>query len=322
MRFLAWAIQESAGHGEAAQEAAAHGEVIQEAAGHGAEAAAEAAPDVGSMLMHHLVDASELELPFIGAVSLPQWDPIHLGPLVIDFSPTKHVFFMALSAVLCATIFILTARALRGKYQGRAPGGFANAMEALILYFRDEVVRRNIGHGADAYTPYILTLFFFILIMNLMGLIPFGATATGNISVTGALALMTLVTVEVSGFFALGPGGYAKTIFYAPSGMPPMGRALMLVIMTPVEFLGKLAKPFALAIRLFANMTAGHTVILSLIGIIFVFGHLTIGRFGVAAGSIGMSVAMMGLELFVAFLQAYIFALLTSVFIGLIRHAH
>ncbi len=322
MRFLARAIQESAGLGEAAQQAAAHGEVIQEAAAHGAEAAAEAAPDVGGMLMHHLVDASEIARPFFDPWQLPQWDPIHLGPLVVDFSPTKHVFFMALSAMVCATVFILTARALRGKYQGRAPGGFANAMEALILYLRDEVVRRNIGHGADAYTPYILTLFFFILIMNLMGLVPYGATATGNISVTAALAVMTLVTVEVSGFFALGPGGYAKTIFYAPSGMPPMGRALMLVIMTPVEFLGKLAKPFALAIRLFANMTAGHTVILSLIGIIFVFGHLTIGRFGVAAASIGMSVAMMGLELFVAFLQAYIFALLTCVFIGLIRHAH
>ena len=322
MRFLAWAIQESAGHGEAAQEAAAHGEVIQEAAGHGAEAAAEAAPGVGSMLMHHLVEASEIEGPCGWVLHLPQWDPIHLGPLVIDFSPTKHVFFLALSAVVCALVFILTARALRGKYEGRAPGGFANAMEALILYFRDEVVRRNIGHGADAYTPYILTLFFFILMMNLMGLIPYGATATGNVSVTGALAIMTLVTVEVSGFFAFGPGGYAKTIFYAPSGMPPMGRAMMLVIMTPVEFLGKLAKPFALAIRLFANMTAGHTVILSLIGIIFVFGHLTLGRIPVALGSVGMSVAMMGLELFVAFLQAYIFALLTSVFIGLIRHAH
>ena len=322
MRFLARAIQESAGLGEAAQQAAAHGEVIQEAAAHGAEAAAEAAPDVGGMLMHHLVDASEIARPFFDPWQLPQWDPIHLGPLVVDFSPTKHVFFMALSAMVCATVFILTARALRGKYQGRAPGGFANAMEALILYLRDEVVRRNIGHGADAYTPYILTLFFFILIMNLMGLVPYGATATGNISVTAALAVMTLVTVEVSGFFALGPGGYAKTIFYAPSGMPPMCRALMLVIMTPVEFLGKLAKPFALAIRLFANMTAGHTVILSLIGIIFVFGHLTIGKFGVAVGSIGMSVAMMGLELFVAFLQAYIFALLTCVFIRLIRHAH
>jgi F-type H+-transporting ATPase subunit a len=101
-----------------------------------------------------------------------------------------------------------------------------------------------------------------------------------------------------------------------------VGTAIMLVIMTPVEVVGKLAKPFALMIRLFANMTAGHTVILSLMGLIFVFGNLTIARWGVAAGSVGMSVAMMMLEIFVAFLQAYIFAMLTSVFIGLIRHAH
>jgi F-type H+-transporting ATPase subunit a len=214
------------------------------------------------------------------------------------------------------------ARAVQRKYSDRAPSGMANALEAIILYFRDEIVRRNIGHGADAYTPFILTLFFFILTMNLLGLLPWGATATGNLSVTAALAVVSLVAIEISGFVALGPRGYAKTIFYAPKGMGPVGTALMLVIMTPVELVGKLAKPFALAIRLFANMTAGHTVILSLIGLIFVFGNLTIGRWGIAAGSVGMSVAMMLLEIFVAFLQAYIFALLTSVFIGLIRHAH
>jgi F-type H+-transporting ATPase subunit a len=192
----------------------------------------------------------------------------------------------------------------------------------MILYFRDEIVRRNIGHGADGFTPYILTLFFFILTMNLLGLVPWGSTATGNLSVTAALAVVSLIVIEISGFFALGPAGYAKTIFYAPKGLHPVTSALMLVIMTPVELLGKLAKPFALAIRLFANMTAGHTVILSLVGLIFVFGSLTLGRWGVAAGSVGMSLAMMLLEIFVAFLQAYIFAMLASVFIGLIRHAH
>ena len=198
----------------------------------------------------------------------------------------------------------------------------SNALEAMILYFRDEIVRRNIGHGADGFTPFILTLFFFILTMNLLGLVPWGSTPTGNVNVTAALAVVSLVTIEVSGFLALGPRGYAKTIFYAPKGMGPVGTALMLVIMTPVEFLGKLAKPFALCIRLFANMTAGHTVVLSLIGLIFVFGQLAFGRWGIAVGSIGMSTAMMLLEIFVAFLQAYIFAMLTSVFIGLIRHAH
>jgi F-type H+-transporting ATPase subunit a len=136
------------------------------------------------------------------------------------------------------------------------------------------------------------------------------------------LAIISLIVIEVSGFFALGPAGYAKTIFYAPKGMGPVGTAIMLVIMTPVEIVGKLAKPFALMVRLFANMTAGHTVILSLVGLIFVFGEVPGIRWGVAGGAVGMSLAMMLLEIFVAFLQAYIFAMLTSVFIGLIRHAH
>jgi F-type H+-transporting ATPase subunit a len=230
--------------------------------------------------------------------------------------------FLLLAAIICGLLFVAVGRVVQGKYRDKAPSGFANAVEAMILYFRDEIVRRNIGHGADGFTPYILTLFFFILTMNLLGLVPWGATATGNLSVTAALAVVSLVVIEISGFFALGPSGYAKTIFYAPKGLNPVATALMLVIMTPVELMGKLAKPFALAIRLFANMTAGHTVILSLVGLIFVFGNLTLGRWGIAAGSVGMSLAMMLLEIFVAFLQAYIFAMLTSVFIGLIRHAH
>ena len=320
MTFLR-VFQEATGHAAAAAQHGAesmqHG--VEEAAGHGG---AEAAPDIGGMLMHHLVDAPYLELPFVGEVHLPSWEPLHLAGLTIDLSPTKHVVFMVLAAILVGVLFISVARVVSRKYTDQAPSGLANALEAMILYFRDEIVRRNIGHGADAFTPFILTVFFFILTMNLLGLVPWGATATGNLSVTAALAIVSLIVIEISGFFALGPGGYAKTIFYAPKGMGPVGTALMLVIMTPVEFLGKLAKPFALAIRLFANMTAGHTVILSLVGLIFVFGNLTIGRWGVAVGSVGMSLAMMLLEIFVAFLQAYIFAMLTSVFIGLIRHAH
>ncbi len=306
------------------------GEDGAEVAQHGAEAAHQAAehaagggaPDIGGMLMHHLVDGRYLELPFVGEVSLPHWEPLHVAGLTIDLSPTKHVVFLCLAAIVVCLLFIGVARVVQRKYTDQAPSGLANALEAMILYFRDEIVRRNIGHGADAFTPFILTLFFFILTMNLLGLVPWGATATGNINVTAGLALVSLIVIEVSGFFALGPGGYAKTIFYAPKGMGPVGTGLMMVIMTPVELLGKLAKPFALSVRLFANMTAGHTVILSLIGLIFVFGSMAIGRWGVAAGSVGMSVAMMLLEIFVSFLQAYIFAMLTSVFIGLIRHAH
>ncbi len=297
--------------------------LVQEAAHGGEHAAAEGgAPDLGGMLMHHIADGAELELPFLGAVHLPHWEPIHLGPLAIDLSPTKHVVFLFLAAIVCAAVAVWVGSAVRRKYTDRAPSGFANAIEAIVLYFRDEVVRRNIGHGADAFAPFILTLFFFILTMNLLGLVPWGATATGNLSVTAALAVISLIVVEVAGFRELGPGGYAKTIFYAPSGMPVWGRAIMLVIMTPVEFMGKLAKPFALAIRLFANMTAGHTLVLAVIGLIFVFANLTVGRWAIAGLSVGMSTAIMILELFVAFLQAYIFAMLTAVFIGLIRHAH
>ncbi len=295
------------------QEAADHG---QEAAGHGAEAAADAGPDLQGMLMHHLTDGHELEF-FNYVVHLPQWDPVQLGPLTIDFSPTKHVVFLLIAALISIVLFVGAARAITRKKDGKAPSGFGNAMEALILYFRNEVIRPNIGHGADAFAPLVLTLFVFILFMNLLGLVPFGATATGNLSVTAALALVTFVVVEITGMRSLGPSGYAKTIFYAPPGMPVWGQAIMLVIMTPVEFLGKLTKPFALAIRLFANMTAGHTLVLSLLGLIFMFGS-----FAVAGASVAMSTAVMILEVFVAFLQAYIFAMLTSVFIGLIRHAH
>ena len=293
----------------------------------GGHAAAEGeAPDLQGMLMHHLLDGNEIELTVLGrgfVIHLPQWDPIHIGGLTIDLSPTKHVVFLMAAAILCLLVFIPIAAAMRKKYRDRAPSGLANAMEAMILYFRDEVVRRNIGHGADAYTGYILTLFFFILAMNLFGLVPFGATATGNFMVTGALALITLVVVEVSGMMALGFKGYMRTIFFVPHGLNPAMSVVMLIILTPVELLGKIAKPFALMVRLFANMMAGHTLVLSLLGLIFMFasaGFVVVN--GVAVASVVMVTAIMMLEIFVAFLQAYIFAMLTAVFIGLIRHAH
>ncbi len=283
-------------------------------------------PDLQGMLTHHLLDADywDAVTPF-GELKIyfPHFDPVQLGPLTVDLSPTKHVVFMLLAAIICLVIFVPIGMAMRKKYQDRAPTGAANAIEAMVIYFRDEVVRRNIGHGADAYTGYILTLFFFILFMNLLGLVPFGATATGNFMVTGALALVTFVVTEISGMRALGFQGYMGTIFYAPKGLNPVGTAIMLVILTPVEFLGKLTKPFALMIRLFANMMAGHTLVLSLLGLIFMFaGGSAIITGGVTVASLAMVSGIMILEVFVAFLQAYIFAMLTAVFIGLIRHAH
>jgi F-type H+-transporting ATPase subunit a len=237
--------------------------------------------------------------------------------MTIDLSPTRQLLFILLSALLCIAVFVPVARALARRESRRAPSGFANAMEALILFFRDEVVRPNIGHGADKYAPFILTTFFFILFMNLMGLTPFGVTATGNLSVTAALAAISFIVTEVSGMRALGPAGYAQTIFFLPKGLPTFMKPVMLIIMAPVEFLGKLTKPFALAVRLFANMMAGHILILALVGLILVTESYLVG----GATVLVMSTLML-LELFVAFLQAYIFAMLTSVFIGLIRHAH
>jgi len=200
---------------------------------------------------------------------------------------------------------------------GKAPSGFANAMEALVLYFRDQVVRPNVGHGGDGFTPLILTLFFFILFMNLWGLTPLGITATANLSVTAALAIIAFIVIEVSGMRELGPAGYAKTVFFLPEGLPGPMKPVMLAVMAPVEFLGKLTKPFALAVRLFANMMAGHILILAMVGLILVTQSFVVG-----AGSVLIMSVVMILELFVACLQAYIFAMLTAVFIGLIRHSH
>jgi F-type H+-transporting ATPase subunit a len=163
--------------------------------------------------------------------------------------------------------------------------------------------------------PFILTLFFFILFANLLGLIPYGSTATGNISVTAMLAVITFLVVEFAGMRAQG-AGYLNTIFYWNKDLPMVMRIPMFVIMTPIEIVGKIAKPFALAIRLFANMTAGHIVVLALIGLIFLFRGPASGAPFLAA------IAIMMLELFVAFLQAFIFSLLSSVFIGQIREAH
>jgi F-type H+-transporting ATPase subunit a len=193
-------------------------------------------------------------------------------------------------------------------------------VEAFILYLRDEVAIANIGHGGEAFAPYVITVFFFILFCNAIGLMPWGASPTGNVTVTATLALITFFIVEIAGMRALGAGGYAKTIFFIPPGLPGWMKPIMLAIMTPVELLGKLAKPFALTIRLYANMTAGHAVVLAFTGltVMAMAAHAWI----VGPAPILMAVGIMVLEIFVALLQAYIFAMLSAVFIGLIRHAH
>ncbi len=281
-----------------------------------------AAADNQIDIPHHLANSHEVETPF-GLLHLPRWEPIHIGGLAIDFSPTKHLVYMLLAAAIVGLVFVLSAQAIaRAQARGRPPKGFAGSMEALALYIRQEVVLPNVGHHGEGYAPYLLTLFFFILAMNLLGLLPWGATATGNISVTAALAVMAFLVIEVTGMLTLGPKGYLKTIFYLPSGLPggvggAFLKVVLLAVMTPIELIGKLAKPFALAVRLFANMTSGHVLVLALIGLTFLFQSYAVGL-----GASVLATGVMLLELFVAFLQAFVFTLLTSVFIGLMRAEH
>ena len=236
----------------------------QEAAEHAAEAGG--GFDLGELIMHHLTDSHELELPLVGPVHLPTGWLVDAGPLgVVDLAPTKHVVLMVLAALLCVLFFLPLARVARRRDERKAPvgmGGAIGSADSSISGTRSYAA--SIGHGADTYTPFILTLFFFILSMNLLGLVPWGGSATGNLSVTAALAFCSFIVIEVSGMRGLGPRGYLRTIFFAPEGMTGLAKAVMLLIFTPVELLGKLTKPFALTIRLFANMTAGHTLIFAL----------------------------------------------------------
>ena len=257
-------------------------------------------------LQHLIPQACEYELP--------QWAPIHIGRFAIDLSPTRHVVMLWVAAALCIITTLLALRAHnRRTSSGKAPSGFGNGLEALVLYLRNEVVLPNVGAHGNGYVPYLLTLFFFILFANLLGLVPYGATATGNISVTATLAIVTFIVIEMAGMKAQGKG-YINTIVFWPHDMSLPMKIFISPILTPIELLGKFTKSFALAIRLFANMTAGHVVLLALISLIFTFA-----RWIIVPIPIAMALAISMLELFVAFLQAFIFTLLSSVFIGLIR---
>lgn len=270
----------------------------------------------------HITDGSHLELPYWKApfykeIALPHFPPIHIGGMRVDMSLTKHVVFMMFAAVLAAVMLISAAVFSKKQHaKGGSPHGFAAGIEAMALYLRSEVILPNVGPRGDKYVPFGMTLFFFILCCNLLGLIPYGSTATGNISVTATLAIITFFVVEISGIRAQG-FGYLSTLFYWNKELPFVMRIVMFFVMSPVEMIGKLTKPFALAIRLFANMTAGHIVLLAIIGLIFSFNS-----WFVAGAPVLMATAISILELFVSFLQAFIFTLLASVFIGQIRESH
>ncbi|MBI1803625.1 MAG: F0F1 ATP synthase subunit A [Ignavibacteriae bacterium] len=259
-------------------------------------------------LLHHVYDSREIELPFIGHVHLPHFEPLHFGGLAIDLSPTKHVVFLWLAALM---VIILAITAARKISKSRVPHGIGNLVEAFVLFVRDEICIPNMGAAGVRYMPYLLTTFFFILFMNLSGLVPYGATATSNVSVTGGLALIAFIMIQASAMRAQGFGRYLK---HLTGGV----HWSLWPIMVPIEVLGLFTKPFALMVRLFANMIGGHIVIVSLIGLIFIFKSYI-----VAAGPVVFVLGISMLELFVAFLQAYIFTMLTSLFMGLgMAHSH
>jgi F-type H+-transporting ATPase subunit a len=224
----------------------------------------------------------------------------HAGSMLIDMTPTKHLVMLWLATLLLIVV-VMAAVAKKDI----VPRGLYNFVELLVQFVRNEIAKKNIGeHDGDRFVPYLVTAFFFILFVNLFGLVPWAATATGNVAVTLALATFTFLITQYAAIRSQGIGGWLK---HLTGGVSP----LLWPIMIPVEILGLFTKPFALTIRLFANMIAGHIVILSLLGLIFALGSPF-----VAVGSVPMALAIFALEVFVAFVQAYIFTMLSSLFIG------
>ena len=232
----------------------------------------------------------------------------------LDISLTKNVCGLFISSGLLILIILRTARWYK-KHPNEVPRGFTGMIEVVVTYIEDDVIKNSIGKEYKPFSNYLLTLFFFILINNLMGLIPIfpgGANVTGNITTTMVLAICTFLAVNLFGTKA-----YWKDIFWPKV---PIYLKLPLPIMPFVEFFGVFTKPFALMIRLFANMTAGHTIILALTCLIFITVSMGVAvNMGMTLVSIVFCVFMNCLELFVACLQAYIFTLLSANYIGLAK---
>ena len=255
--------------------------------------------DIGATIMHHITDNHTLDLGFT-EVPLPQ---IHIGGL--DLSITKHVVMMWAAAVILIVLFTV---AFRGRKL--IPRGLSNLLGMIVVFVRDEIAIKNLGeHHGRKLAPFILTVFFFILTCNLLGLVPLGSTATGNVNVTGGMAIVSFLMIQVMGIRENGFFRHWKNI--VPHGLPWW----VLPVLIPVEILGMFVKPFALCMRLFANMTAGHVAILAFLGMIFIFKSVA-----ASVVAVPLALGIMMLELFVALLQAYIFTFLTSLFIGFSVH--
>ena len=294
--------------------------------------------NMGEMIMHHVLDDYQYEIMHGWVIPLPvilyteknglvifsssnlfdddhipleegyngfkyyhgKLKPIDQDASYVDLSITKNVAFLILTATLMILVFLFVAKGYSKK--NSAPKGIQALFEPVIIFVRDDIVKPNIGENYEKYLPYMLTLFFFIFFGNVLGLMPGAANLTGNIAVTLSLALFTFLITNFSG-----NKHYWKHIFWTP-GIP----IIMRVIILPIELIGVFSKPISLMIRLFAAITAGHIVLLSFIGLIFIFQSFFVGVMS-ALFVVGLNLV----ELMVAGIQAYVFTMFSSVYIGL-----
>ncbi len=281
--------------------------MLSEETAHGVEHAAHGGGGdggTGQVLIEHVTDSDVWHLFKDIHVPLPEIELFGL-----DFSISLHVVMMWVSAALLLGIFGGMARSMQRSEKNVPRGGFA-LLELLVEFVRDEIAFTTMGKQLGRkMTPLMLTFFFFILFCNLLGLIPFMATATGNINVTAALAVLAFVVVQAQGVMHNGFIGYVKS--FIPSGVP----VFLIPIIFPIEVMGQFTRHFALCMRLFANMIAGHVVILALFVLI-----ITLGTVLVSPVSVGLSLFVYLLEILVAFIQAYIFTMLAGLFIGMAAH--
>ncbi len=241
-------------------------------------------------ILHHVMDSHEWHLPFVPPIHLPPYLSVH-----------------GLMVILCAIILLVLFCGFYRKEE-RVPTGLTNLLEAFVQFIRDEIATPSLGEEeGERLTPLLCTFFFFILGLNLLGQIPLFAVATADMSVTAPLAMVTFYLMTADTIRKNGIGGFIKA--FIPSGVP----IFALVLIVPLEILGVFIKTFALMVRLFANMLAGHMVILSLLGLVVLFGI-----WGVLAVPLAVGISL--LEILVVFLQAYIFVLLSAVFIGQMYH--
>ena len=260
--------------------------------------------NLGTYIMHHVQNSNEWNI-FGYHLQLPQFEPLNVLGMSIDLSITNHTVMLFLSALILIVMFNLAFRK-----KEVVPKGFAAILEMLVLFIRDDVAIANLGaKDGRKFTPLIASFFFYILICNMLGLIPLFTTPTGNVNVTAGLAIVTFMVGQIYGIKHNGFFGYFKGLI--PGGVPGWLLPLMFVL----EIMGLVAKHVALIIRLFANMVDGHIVLFAFVGLIIIFKS-----YFISPVSMGFAVFVYLLEILVAFIQAYVFTILSTLFIGMAIH--